>query len=165
MKDLFKFGDVFQYGPFYQRDGRFQIKGKNANDLWRCQEITTAFEERLYTEAQILEIAAFTRIQPGELWLNTIGEEIEIVRPMFPYAAIHGFSGSTGDARWEYKLASTLYTNSESNILNLWTRVDLPAGFNLKDKCPQCGKPCKVFFNFVECVTSSCPNHRRPASG
>ena len=164
MSEPIEVGSVWHYGPLYHREGRFTVVGQNAHGLWRCKEATRLAEERLYTALQILEISALTKIQPGQLWLNSYGEEREVRRPLVPYGAtLYGHSSASGGARWEFKAPDgTPHEASEDSVLVQWTLVVLPDGVTSKARCPLCGRPCLPSFNFVECITPSCPNHRRP---
>lgn len=167
MSEPIEVNSVWQYLPTYHRDGRFQVIGQNAHGLWRCKEATRLAEERAYTTTQILDVASMPKLQPGQLWLTSSNEEREIVKPLVPYVPIHGYSSKNGGARWRFKCPNgTLDDISEDAIIAVWTLVVIPPDMgNGKDRCLLCGKPCKVFFNFVECITPSCANNKRPASG
>lgn len=161
--DAITVNSVWQYGPQYPRDGRFVVVGQNVHGLWRCKEATRLAEERFYTSQQILEIAALTKIQPGQLWLNGHQEERRVTRPLVPYVSIYGFSDPSGGARWESRAPDgTIQDASENSMLSVWTLVILPPGVTGKDRCLLCGQPCRTIFNFVECISPSCPNHRKP---
>ncbi len=148
---------VWEYGSGYHRTGRVWVKRSIRPDFWECVE-THKGEARNYFTDDLLANASLTKVQPGQHWMNTIGERVTIVRPEI--------SASTS---WfiEHDGKAVDWSVYEDTIVNYWTLIErvTPSG-KKNDLCPLCGAPGLAMITSFDCSSLSCRNHdNRRGSG
>lgn len=144
---------VWEYGTRYHRVGRVWVKRRIRADFWECQE-TERGDVRNYDTDDLISIAALTKIQPGQNWIDSSKRLCRIDRPEFTSSG-YGFG-----YKWMFgraDLGSLTQSTSEFEILTHWTLVVGTVGKG--QLCPLCGSPGQSMAVLFDCSSSSCRNY------